>query len=39
MTSRTSASKGKKGMEGAGGMVKRGGERPVGGRQLESPSH
>jgi len=26
-------------MEGAGGMAERGGSRPVGGRQLESPTH
>jgi len=32
--------KGEKGMEGAGGMAKRGGGgRPVGGRQLELPTH
>jgi len=31
--------KGEKGMEGAGGMEERGGGMPVGGRQLESPTH
>jgi len=31
--------KGKKGMEGAGGMTERGVGRPVGGRRLESPTH